>query len=213
MDYPEVALSRKCFKEKLSNEKFNNCCLNRAIEIDFYGLDLVNRKPALLTEEIVKPTDERGIYNLSTNLMGYLPKEFEKIHVLNKDFLFKKWDGSSELLSNQIEFELKPNFPLFLSIDKLKNLEPINISDNDYYLCFRHCPTIVNYWHFEIGVMDNNYRFLKPSRTNIRKMIARQAIELIIENSIIEKDKCKGFFLDFFDSYYDSFNIEINGQI
>lgn len=149
-------------------------------------------------DEILKPNGDIEIYSLSLFLYGtYNEKHFD-IVVTDKEY-FSYWDGKEEL--NDIPFERKEQFGIFLKADVLKN-KTIVFENNKqqidrYTLHYEHKPTRSNYWHFELFVTKNEDDLHVPRK----KGAVREAVAEKIKEDILFFAACeaKTKFFDFYN--------------
>lgn len=151
--YPQELLPRKSYESPITDA--SSLFVRTLKEFPSDCLDGHEFLPEIV-DEILKPNGDIEIYSLSLFLYGtYNEKHFD-IVVTDKEY-FSYWDGEEEL--NDIPFERKEQFGIFLKADVLKN-KTIVFENNKqqidrYTLHYEHKPTRSNYWHFELFVTKN----------------------------------------------------------
>jgi len=186
--YPEVLLPKQAYPI-LKNEDIIDNSLVRETKTDVYQfLAKQGYEPDDILPLIVAPQPSlREVYELSTFLYGYYDERHAGIRADDNSFHVDWNNGMIKLNPEDIDFSQDKAYLLFLSAIKLNHQE-IDFNGEIHILSFTHKPTRVNYWHFELLILDSTGNRIPRDKSNAHtKYLAKSILEYIIAEAVIFK--------------------------
>lgn len=173
MSYPSELLPQVGYKERINTDWLPReaTLIRRAITSED---NTFNAKGDIRIDALFLSPEHCLAY--SCNLLGV----FQVDHIIFKPGRNSKWNTAIELPNpNDIPYSFYEHcYPLFIDVSKLHQ-KPINYSKiiNQKSTKFNgrilvdHEPTVSNYWHFEVHVIDEDGKIIEQKSNNWRKRL------------------------------------------
>jgi hypothetical protein len=188
VSYPEILLPKKNYPILENNVVIDNALVRETVLDVYQFLAKTGYEPDDVLPLIVAPQlSFREVFELSTFLYGYYTEQHIGIKVEDAA-LYTDWNKDmEELLAEKIKFKQDKAYPCFLAVSKL-NMQEIDFNGEKHILSFSHKPTRINYWHFELWVMDSEGNRIPRDKSNAHtKYLAKSILEYIVCETVLDK--------------------------